>query len=416
MNPGEVKYFNHSSKPKCVFVENKELPLVCIDFWFKAGSAFEESDRDGTAHFLEHMIFKGSNKLMPGEFDYKIESLGGMSNASTGYDDAHYYVLIPENNFKESLALLTNIVLSPSINIHEFEKEKSVVIDEIKQQNDQPDEKLFNYFLSRVWKDNKYGKTILGTEKNLQSLKKADLEKFHKSFYKKNNFCIAIAGNLSEKTFEIYHENNFSYLDPDETSQIKNNNKSILVASTGREEINFKNIELSRIFMAWSIPSLKNQKMNIGFEILASILCVGRNSRLVKVLKEERNLVESIYVDVNGGEFGSLLVIEACCEEINLKNVEEEINETIQEVISCKNLTLNEIRKAINIVKSNYIFNLETSTQLTSFFGNELLWGRKNTLNDLNNHLDYWNNTNNFKEIINYLSRNKFTLIASTGK
>ena len=134
MNPGEVKYINHSSKPKCVFVENKELPLVCIDFWFKAGSAFEESDRDGTAHFLEHMIFKGSNKLMPGEFDYKIESLGGMSNASTGYDDAHYYVLIPENNFKESLALLTNIVLSPSINIHEFEKEKSVVIDEINQQ------------------------------------------------------------------------------------------------------------------------------------------------------------------------------------------------------------------------------------------------------------------------------------------
>ncbi len=416
MKPGEVKYFNHSSKPKCVFVKKKELPLICIDFWFKAGSAFEESDRGGTAHFLEHMIFKGSNKLMPGEFDYKIESLGGMSNASTGYDDSHYYVLIPENNFKESLALLTNIVLSPSINIHEFEKEKSVVIDEIKQQNDQPDERLYNYFLSRVWKDNNYGKTILGTEKNLQSLKKADLEKFHKSFYKKNNFCIAIAGNLSEKTFEIYLENKFSYLDPDETSKIKNNDKSIVVASTGREEIYFKNIELSRIFIAWSIPSLKNQKMNIGFEILASILCVGRNSRLVKSLKEESNLVESIYVDVNGGEFGSLLVIEACCDKINLKNVEEEINETIQEVISCKNLTLNEIRKAINIVKSNYIFNLETSTQLTSFFGNELLWGRKNTLNDLNNHLDYWNNINNFKEIINYLSRNKFTLIASTGK
>ncbi len=416
MNPGKVKYLNHSSKPKCVFVENKELPLVCIDFWFKAGSAFEESDRNGTAHFLEHMIFKGSKKLMPGEFDYKIESLGGMSNASTGYDDAHYYVLIPENNFKESLALLTNIVLSPSININEFEKEKSVVIDEIKQQNDQPDEKLFNYFLSRVWKDNKYGKTILGTEKNLESLKIDDLEKFHKRFYKNNNFCIAIAGNVSEKTFEIYQENNFSYLDRDETSQIRNNNELIAVSSTGREKINFKNIELSRIFMAWGIPSLKNQKINIGFEILASLLCVGRNSRLVKVLKEERNLVESIYVDVNGGELGSLLVLEACCDEINLKTVEEEINETIQEVISCKNLTLNEIRKAINIVKSNYIFNLETSIQLTSFYGNELLWGRKNSLKDLNNHLGYWNNINNFKEIVNYLSKNKFTLIASTGK
>ena len=168
--------------------------------------------------------------------------------------------------------------------------------------------------------------------------------------------------------------------------------------------------------MAWSIPSLNNQKINIGFEILASILSVGRNSRLVKDLKEEKNLVQSIYVDVNGGELGGLFIIEACCHEINLKKVEEGINETIQEVISYKNLTLNELRKAINIVKSNYIFNLETSTQLTSFYGNELLWGRKNSIKDLNIYLEYWNNLDTFRKIINYLSTNKFTLIASTSK
>ncbi len=415
MNLGEINYFNHSNKPKCVFVENKELSLVCIDFWFKAGSAFEESDKKGTAHFLEHMIFKGSNKIMPGEFDHKIESLGGMSNASTGYDDAHYYVLIPDCYFKESLALLTNIVLSPNFNINEFEKEKSVVIDEIKQQNDQPDEKLFNYFLSRVWKDTNYGKTILGTEKDVQSLKIADLEKFHKKFYNKKNFCIAIAGNLSKKTFEEHYQNNFCNLGQNEPSQIENN-ELIAISKTDREEIVFKNIELSRIFMAWRIPSLNNQKINIGFEILASILSVGRNSRLVKYLKEEKNLVQSIYVDVNGGELGGLLIIEACCHEMNLKKVEEGINETIQEVISYKNLTLNELRKAINIVKSNYIFNLETSTQLTSFYGNELLWGRKNSIKDLNIYLEYWNNLDTFRKIINYLSTNKFTLIASTSK
>ena len=101
---------------------------------------------------------------------------------------------------------------------------------------------------------------------------------------------------------------------------------------------------------------------------------------------------------------------------MNLKNVEEEINKSIQEVISFKNLTQNELRKAINIVKSNYIFNLETSTQLTSFFGSELLWGRKNSIENFNNHLEYWNNLNNFKEIINFLSKNKFTFIASKSK
>ena len=413
MKVGEINYFNYSNKPKCVFVENKELPLICIDFWLKAGSAFEESDKNGTAHFLEHMIFKGSNKLMPGEFDHKIESLGGISNASTGYDDAHYYVLIPKNNFKESLALLTNIVLSPSININEFNKEKSVVIDEIKQQNDQPDEKLYNYFLSRAWKDNNYGKTILGTEKDIQSLEISDLENFHKRYYNMQNLCIAIAGNLPQKAFREYYENNYSFIDQEEISQIKIKNELNIVSRTGREEIDFHNIEFSRILMAWSIPSLKNKRINIGFEILSSILSVGRNSRLVKALKERKNLVQSIYVDVNAGELGGLLIIEACCDNLNLKNVEEEINKIIKELITCRNLTLNELVKAINIVKSNYIFNLETSSQITSFFGNELLWGRKNSINHLDKHLSYWNNLENFKEIINYLAKDKYTLIAS---
>ena len=416
MNVGKVYYYNHSSKPNCVFVENKELPLICIDLWFKAGSAFEETDKGGTAHFLEHMIFKGSNKVMPGEFDNKIESLGGFSNASTGYDDAHYYVLIPRNNFKESLALLTNIVLSPSININEFKKEKNVVIDEIKQQNDQPDEKLFNYFLSRVWKDHNYGKTILGTEKDIQSLKIADLEKFHKKFYNKKNFCIAIAGNLSKNIFEKNYESNFSNLENIETYQDKEIKEIISIQNIGREEIIFNNIEFSRILMAWNIPSLKNQRLNIGFEILASILSVGRNSRLAKSLKEEKNIVQSIYVDVNSGEFGGLMIIEACCDEKNLKKVEKEINEVIEKVISFKNLNLNELKKAINIVKSNYVFNLETSTQLTAFFGNELLWGRENSIKDLDKHLEYWSYLENFNEIINYLSREKFTLIASKGR
>ena len=414
MNVGEINYYYHSNKTKCVFVDNKELPLICIDIWCKAGASFESSNKNGTAHFLEHMIFKGSKKILPGEFDHKIESLGGMSNASTGYDDVHYYVLIPPNNFKESLALLTNIVFSPSINISEFNKEKSVIIDEIKQQNDQPDEKLFNYFLKRVWKSNNYGNPILGTEKDIQNLDIKDLQSFHKKYYNNDNISFAIAGNLSEKRYEEFQEIKLLPDFKEKCEEIKNNIR--VLARTGREEIDFQNIEFTRIFMAWRVPSLKNQKLIIGFEILASIFCVGRNSKFIKALKEEKNLVHSIYMDLNGGELGSLLIIEACCDEKNLKQVEKEINEIINDVVNNENITINEIKKAINIVKSNYIFNLETSTQLTSFYGNELLWGRKNSIKNLENNLTYWSNSNNFKELINYLSRDNFTLIASPIK
>jgi len=401
-------------------VDNKELPLISIDMWCKAGSSFEDVDKNGTAHFLEHMIFKGSNKIMPGEFDHKIESLGGLSNASTGYDDVHYHVLVPPSNFKESLALLTNIVVSPDFNPDEFIKEKGVVIDEIKQQNDQPEEKLFNYFLKRVWLSSNYANSILGTEESIKELEINDLEKFHGKHYNTEKICIAIAGNLSRDIYKIFQESDLSGINKNPIYIDKNliniNNNAPLKIRNGREIIKFNNLEFSRIFMAWFIPNLNDQKNILGLEILASILSVGRNSRLVKILKEDSNLVESVYVDVNAGELGGLFIIEASCESKDIDLVEKQINKTIDEISNCKALALDEIKKAINIVKSNYIFNLETSTQLSSFFGNELLWGRKSSINNLESHLKYWNDLDNFKEITEYISGDKFTLIASPSK
>ena len=415
MKVGDVNYYTHSSKTRCVFVDNKELPLISIDIWCKAGSSFEDVDKNGTAHFLEHMIFKGSNKIMPGEFDHKIESLGGLSNASTGYDDVHYHVLVPPNNFKESLALLTNIVVAPDFNPDEFIKEKGVVIDEIKQQNDQPEERLFNYFLKRVWLSPNYANSILGTEHSIKNLEINDLVKFHSKHYTTEKICIAIAGNLSEEIYKIFEKSDLSGIKKS-SNLINLKNKPSLKIRNGRESVKFDNLEFSRIFMAWFIPNLNDQKNIIGLEILASILSVGRNSRLVKILKEDSNLVESVYVDVNAGELGGLFIMEASCESKDIDLVEKQINKTIDEISNCKVLALDEIKKAINIVKSNYIFNLETSTQLSSFFGNELLWGRKSSINNLESHLKYWNDLDNFKEITEYIRGEKFTLVASPGK
>ena len=412
MNVGDVKYYTHSSKTRCVFVDNKELPLISIDIWCKAGSSFEDVDKNGTAHFLEHMIFKGSNKIMPGEFDLKIESLGGLSNASTGYDDVHYHVLVPPSNFKESLALLTNIVVAPDFNPDEFIKEKGVVIDEIKQQNDQPEERLFNYFLKRVWLSPNYANSILGTENSIKNLEINDLKKFHRKYYNTEKICIAIAGNLSEEIYKIFEKSDLSGI-KESKNLINLKNKPSLKIRNGRESVKFDNLEFSRIFMAWFIPNLNDQKNIIGLEILASILSVGRNSRLVKILKEDSNLVESVYVDVNAGELGGLFIMEASCDSKDIDLVEKQINKTIDEISNCNALSLDEIKKAINIVKSNYIFNLETSTQLSSFFGNELLWGRKSSINNLESHLKYWNDLDNFKEITEYISGEKFTLVAS---
>ena len=164
--------------------------------------------------------------------------------------------------------------------------------------------------------------------------------------------------------------------------------------------------------MAWQIPCLKEQKYIIGYDILSSILTDGRNSLLNRSLKEDEQIVESIYSGIQPGEFGSLFIIEATCHKEDLQKVENIINNILQQLLTIKNLD-NKIKKALRIVKSNYIFNLETSSQLSYYYGNHLLWGRLNPQIELNKNLKYWESTENIKKLIKYLLKDKFTFIAN---
>ncbi len=409
MDLANVKYWEHPSKTNCVFVEEYDSPLISIDFWFKAGISFEEKEKVGLAHFLEHMIFKGNKLLKSGEFDLKIEALGGFSNASTGYDDVHYYVDIPPGNVEEALSLLTNLVLFPKFNNREFKLEKKVIIEEILQSQDQKDELIFNSFLKSVWIDHPYAKSILGEEENINEIELNDLHNFHKKYYIPINSCIAIAGKLPKNYLEIF--NNCELLEHKNLIDLKQiclDNKTI---RKGRKIEFFKDIEFSRIFMAWQIPSSKDQKNILGYEIISSILTDGRNSILNRSLKEEKQIVESIYSGIQPGEFGSLFIIEASLERENLREVEDLISNLLQKLLTNSNLN-NKIKKALRIVKSNYIFNLETSSQLSQFYGNHLLWGRLNPQIELSNNFKYWKSTENLKKLIKSLLRDKFTFIA----
>ena len=410
MDIANVKYWKHPSKTNCVFVEEIESSLVSIDFWLKAGISFEEKNKAGVAHFLEHMVFKGSKLLEPGEFDLKVETLGGICNASTGYDDVHYYLDIPPSNLEEGLSLLTNLVLFPNLDEKEFDLEKKVVIEEILESQDQKDELIFNSFLKSVWLDHPYANSILGKEENINELKLTDLKDFHNKYYIPSNSCIAFAGKLPKNHLEIFKNCELSEFTDKliDSTQILIDNKTI---RKDKEIAFFKDIEFSRIFMAWHIPSSKNQKYILGYEIISSILTNGRNSLLNKFLKEDMQIVESIYSGIQHGELGSLFIIESSLERENLKKVEEIINDLLQSLLTVSNLN-QKIEKAIRIVKSNYIFNLETSSQMAYFYGNNLLWGRLNPQIELNNNFKYWENTENIKSLTKFLLEDKFTFIA----
>ena len=410
MDLANVKYWKHPSKTNCVFVEKSDSPLISIHFWCKAGISFEEKNKVGLAHFLEHMIFKGSKLLKPGEFDLRIETLGGFSNAATGYDDVHYYVDIPPSNFEEALSLLTNLVLFPNLNEKEFDLEKKVIIEEILQSQDQKDELIFNFFLKSLWLDHPYAKSILGKEENINAIELIDLYDFHKKFYIAGNSCIAVTGKLPKNYLDIFKNCELG----ESRKDLIDSRQNILYQKSikkGKEIAYFKDIEFSRIFMAWKIPCCKDQKNILGYEIISSILTDGRNSVLNRCLKEDEQIVESIYSGIQPGEFGSLFIIEANLKKENLENVENTINNLLQNLLINSKLN-NKIKKATRIIKSNYIFNLETSSQLSYFYGNHLLWGRLNPLKEISTNLTYWENTENLKELLKFLLQDKFIFIA----
>ena len=193
-----------------------------------------------------------------------------------------------------------------------------------------------------------------------------------------------------------------------DSKQICVDNKTI---RKGREIAFFKDIEFSRILIAWQINNFNDQKYTLGYEIVSSILTDGRNSILNRSLKEEKQIVESIHSGIQPGEFGSLFIIEASLERENLKKVEDIINNLLQELLTNSKLS-NKIKKALRIVKSNYIFNLETSSQLSQFYGNHLLWGRLNPQIELNKNFKYWKSTENLRKLIKFLLQDKFTFIA----
>ena len=132
---------------RCVFAPIPEAVLTCLDFWCKAGSAFEQPGEEGLAHFLEHMVFKGSQRLEAGAFDLRVEALGGSSNAATGFDDVHFHVLVPPDGAQEALELLLDLVLEPALRADAYAMERDVVLEEIAQYRDQPDEQVVQQLL-----------------------------------------------------------------------------------------------------------------------------------------------------------------------------------------------------------------------------------------------------------------------------
>ena len=409
----KVNHWSLSNGATCVVADIEQSTLTCIDFWCKAGSLCEMKDEEGMAHFLEHMIFKGSKNLKEGEFDLKIESLGGSSNAATGLDDVHYYVLVPPEKIEEGLNLILELILFPNIKKEDFEIEKEVVLEEIAQKIEQPDEVIYMTLLKECLTPHRYSNPILGDVKTIKSIKTKQMKLFHKNHYVGKNCALCIAGELPEEIHSIINNSKINELKLI-SEETKISNKTVFNKGFKKEKIS--RLEGGRILKAWKLPPAKEQILILGAEIAATILCDGKSSLIVKELREEKRIIESIDIDLHILEEGGLIILDVSCPQENIKIAEIEINNILKK-LNRNLLPKKDLERAKKLVENNIYFGLELSSQIASTLGNQALWGRNQPILKSINDISYWTSErlNDFIFPI-FNPKNSFTLIAEPKK
>mgnify|MGYP001238100960 CR=1 FL=1 len=393
----------------CVLADMEDSTLTCIDFWCRGGSNYEKNNEEGMAHFLEHMIFKGSKNLKEGEFDIKIESLGGSSNAATGLDDVHYYVLVPPENIEEALNLLLELLLFPEIEIDAFDLEKEVVLEEISQSIDQPDEIIYMKLLKECYGPHRYSRPILGEKKSIKNIKPNQMELFHRNNYVGKNCTLCIAGILPDEIHSIINNSKLNQL---KTVSEKKYIESHITFNKGYKREIIPRLEGGRILKAWKLPPASESLIILGAELAATMLCEGRSSLIVRKLREEKRIIESIEIDLQILEEGGLIILDVCCSTENLKIAEVEINEILND--SIKNIfAIKDLDRAKKLVINNIYFGLELSNQIASTIGNQALWGRHESIHQSIKEISYWTSERLNKQIFPLFNpENSFTFIA----
>ena len=353
-----------------------DSPLVCLDFWCRAGSIFEKAPESGLAHFLEHMVFKGSQRLGPGEFDLKIEAMGGSSNAATGFDDVHYHVLVPPESAAQALELLLDLVLHPSLEPRAFEMERQVVLEELAQSEDQPDEIALQQLLRLGCPGHAYGEPILGRRELLAAQTPEAMADFHRRLYGANRCVLALCGGADFLQLK-------EWIAASALAQLGAIDEPppppALAVQPGLHRITVPRLESARLLMLWGLPPASDLHGVMGADLLTTVLAEGRRSRLVERLREQLRIVESIDLDLHVMESGSFALLEAICEADELGAVHRAIAQVWAELQE-QGLTKPEWLRAQRLVANGYRFGLEAAGGLAGLIGNNRLWGRHQAL------------------------------------
>lgn len=360
--------------------------VISTDIFYKVGSRNEVMGKTGIAHMLEHMNFKSSKNLEAGQFDEEVKGVGGVSNASTGFDYTHYFIKSSSENMSKSMELFAELMQNLNLKDEEFQPERDVVTEERRWRTDNnPLGYLYFRMFNNAYLYHPYHWTPIGFMNDIRTWNIEDITSFHKTFYQPQNAILLVTGDVKAEDAFAQAESHFA--------AIKNSTdipkvQFVEPRQDGPKRVTlYKDTEVEMISIAFHIPNFQHEDQ-ATLSTISEILSAGKSSRLYKQLVNEKQMINQIYAyNMENIDAGLFIFLAACNPGVKAEDVEKELIAQI-ELLKKEKVKASELEKVKINTKADFVFSLESASSVADLFGGYLARG------DINPLLDYEENIN----------------------
>jgi predicted Zn-dependent peptidase len=356
---------------------------VALGFYLRTGSAVESEEHGGASHFLEHLVFKGTEKRNTAELAQVIDILGGDVDAFTGKEYTSFYAHVLDEQLPTALDLLTEIVTMPRFTAEDVEMERGVILEEIKMVEDTPDDLVHEIFVTAFWPDHPLGRPILGTEETIGRLERAKIIEHYQETFQPSNVIFAASGNIKPQDVLPYLEKHFP------ASPRTPFRREWSAPAPSQHVILREKKELEQVHLCLGSRGFPQQNdERYAAALFNAILGGGMSSRLFQRVREQEGLVYSIASFHNGYLHGGYEAVYAACMPKNVKRVLE-ITLAEMKKIKAEGATADELASAKLHLKGSILLSLESTTsRMSGIARQEYYFGQQFSADEIIEHID----------------------------
>jgi zinc protease len=357
-----------------IIAEQVPIDAINLNVWLNVGSAVETNAINGMAHFLEHMVFKGTPRLQSGEFEALIEAKGAVTNAATSQDYTHYYITTAPQDFAELAPLQMDVLLNPSVPDDGFERERQVVLEEIRRSDDNPRRRSYQHMADLAFDVSPYRRPVLGPTAVIEGMQAQQMRDFHAGWYHPAAMTAVAVGNLPvDELIRTVEQSVAGLMPPGSAHPNLRHQRQVLPTEAMFETIVRQvhidaTLQQARLMLLWRVPGLTGMADTYALDVLANILGHGRTARMVQDLREQRGLVNGVGASNMTYQHQGLFCLSANLDTNNLDVVEaamlEHVGRLHQDLVPVA-----ELEKVCTQVANHFVFGNETPSDRANLYG-----------------------------------------------